>query len=76
MTGKQSVNESSGVVNVQVIRTHGLMGKVTVNWKSLAVKASHGKDYDGSTGKLIFGENQVVKIKYSFATYRNGVKLR
>ena len=50
-------------MKVQVLRTHGLVGKVTVNWRSLAVKALHGHDYDGSTGKLTFKHNQVVKTR-------------
>jgi Ca2+/Na+ antiporter len=52
------VCESAGVINLNVTRSLGAVGAVTVEWATKNQSAIAGKDYEKASGSLSFGEGE------------------
>lgn len=56
------VKESTGFVEVPIVRTHGSDSEVSVKWKTIDESAISGRDYVGGEGEIIFKDKEVAKI--------------
>ncbi|GGD95122.1 Calx-beta domain-containing protein [Paenibacillus nasutitermitis] len=57
----QLVDESAGTLNIDISRTDGSEGTVTVDYMTSDRTAIAGKDYKAANGTLIFGPGEVAK---------------
>ncbi|XP_014250861.1 sodium/calcium exchanger 2-like isoform X2 [Cimex lectularius] len=55
------VKESAGVVTVDIFRTKGSDGEVSVQWRTIDKSAISGRDYKGGTGTLTFKHGEVMR---------------
>lgn len=53
-----NVTEAVGSVSIGVVRTLGTQGEVRVHYRTVPETAEEGKDYEGTSGVLIFHPNQ------------------
>ena len=59
---KYPVKESSGEVEIDVLRQHGSDGKVRVRWKTISGSATSGTDYTHRNSLIIFQSGEVWAI--------------
>lgn len=53
-----NVTEAVGSVSIGVVRTFGTQGEVRVHYRTVPLTAEEGKDYEGTSGVLVFHPNQ------------------
>ena len=53
-----AVPETAGLAQLQVVRSDGSLGSVTVNYQTVAVNATPGLDYTPTSGTLTFASGQ------------------
>lgn len=54
--------ESSGFAEIELHRSNGADGQISLTWTTTDQSAVHGKDYVGGTGTLIFDHGETVKV--------------
>ena len=54
--------ESSGIAEIELQRTNGADGQVSVKWTTTDQSAVNGKDYVGGEGTIVFDHGETVKI--------------
>lgn len=54
--------ESSGIAEIEIQRTNGADGQVSVKWTTTDQSAVSGKDYRGGEGTIVFEHGETVKL--------------